>query len=65
MNKDYFSKLDTDEIDELIEDVSKYNLIAIPVVDCEMHLVGNVVIHDIIYELTKKNRNHIMGGSRL
>jgi magnesium transporter len=65
MNKDYFSKLDTDEVDELIEDVSKYNLVAIPVVDCEMNLVGNVVIHDIIYELTKNNRNHIAGGSRL
>jgi len=65
MNKDYFSKLDTDEVDELIEDVSKYNLVAIPVVDRETNLVGNVVIHDIIYELTKKNRNHITGGSRL
>ena len=53
MSKDYFSKFDTDEVDELIEDVSKYNLVAIPVVDREMNLVGNVVIHDIIYELTK------------
>lgn len=56
MNKDYFSKLDTDEVDELIEDVSKYNLVAIPVVDREMNLVGNVIIHDIIYELTKNKR---------
>lgn len=56
MNKDYFSKLDTDEVDELIEDVSKYNLVAIPVVNREMNLVGNVIIHDIIYELTKNKR---------
>jgi magnesium transporter len=56
MNKDYFSKLDTDEVDELIEDVSKYNLVAIPVVNRKMNLVGNVIIHDIIYELTKNKR---------
>lgn len=56
MNKEYFSVLDTDEVDELIEDVSKYNLVAIPVVDSETNLVGNVIIHDIIYELTENKR---------
>ena len=47
---------DTDSINDLIKNVSKYNLVAIPVTDHEMKLLGNVIINDIIYELLKNKR---------
>jgi magnesium transporter len=45
-----------DEIKELIKTVSKYNLLAIPVVDDDMTLIGMVVLNDVIYELIKGRR---------
>ncbi|MGE5401906.1 MAG: magnesium transporter [Ignavibacteriales bacterium] len=54
MHKDFVFMYDTDEIEELIKIVSKYNLFAIPIVDKEMNLVGNVIINDIMYELLKE-----------
>ena len=56
MNKNFISMLDTDEIEDLIKNVSKYNLVAIPIVNKKMNLVGNVIINDIIYELLKSKR---------
>ena len=56
MNKKFKSMFDTDNIKDLIENVSKYNLVAIPVTDHEMKLLGNVIINDIIYELLKNKR---------
>ena len=56
MNKKFKSMFDTDNIDDLIKSVSKYNLVAIPVTDHEMKLLGNVIINDIIYELLKNKR---------
>jgi len=56
MNKDFKSMFDTDDINDLIKNVSKYNLVAIPVTDHEMNLLGNVIINDIIYELLKNKR---------
>jgi len=56
MNKKFKSMFDTDNINDLIKNVSKYNLVAIPVTDHEMKLVGNVIINDIIYELLKNKR---------
>lgn len=56
MNTDFKFMYDTDNIDDLIKNVSKYNLSAIPVVDSEKVLVGNVIINDIIYELLKNKR---------
>lgn len=47
---------DHDEIKELIKIVSKYNLLAIPVVDDDMILIGMVVLNDVIYELIKGRR---------
>ncbi|MGE5499238.1 MAG: magnesium transporter MgtE N-terminal domain-containing protein [Syntrophothermus sp.] len=54
MHKDFIFMYDNDEIDEMIKIVSKYNLFAIPIVDQDMDLIGNVVINDIMYELLKK-----------
>lgn len=56
MHKNLTYVHDTDEISELIKTVSKYNLLAIPVVDDEMVLIGMVVLNDVIYELIKGRR---------
>lgn len=56
MNRKFKSMFDTDNINDLIKNVSKYNLVAIPVTDHEMKLLGNVIINDIIYELLKNKR---------
>ncbi|MFL0246531.1 magnesium transporter MgtE N-terminal domain-containing protein [Candidatus Clostridium stratigraminis] len=56
MNEDYIFMHDDDDIDDLIKNISKYNLVAIPVVDENMDLAGNVIISDIIYELLKNKR---------
>jgi magnesium transporter len=36
--------------------ISKYNLICLPVVDREMHMMGVVVIEDVVYNLLKSRR---------
>ncbi|MCB2298447.1 CBS domain-containing protein [Clostridium tagluense] len=56
MNKKFKSMFDTDSIKDLMKNVSKYNLVAIPVTNHEMKLLGNVIINDIIYELLKNKR---------
>lgn len=56
MNKNFICMKDMDDINDLIKNISKYNLVAIPVVDEKMELIGNVVINDIIYELLKSKR---------
>jgi len=59
MNKKFKSMFDTDNINDLIKNISKYNLVAIPVTDHEMHLLGSVIINDIIYELLKNKRKFV------
>lgn len=56
MNKNFSYVFDKDDINELIKVVSKYNLLAIPIVDHDMNLLGNVIINDIIYELLKTKK---------
>lgn len=53
MHKDFIFMYDTDKIDTMIDMVSKYNLLAIPIVDKDMNLVGNVIGNDVIHELLK------------
>jgi magnesium transporter len=36
--------------------VSKYSLLAVPVVSKDMTLVGNIVIDDIVYQVLKRKR---------
>jgi magnesium transporter len=38
--------------------VSKYNLLAVPVIDQEYHLQGMVVIDDVIEDLIRKSRTN-------
>jgi predicted transcriptional regulator/sporulation protein YlmC with PRC-barrel domain len=56
MHNEFSYIYDNDNIQELVKMVSKYNLLAIPIVDREMELLGNVIINDIIYELLKNKR---------
>jgi magnesium transporter len=49
---------DYQEIDEIAEIVSKYNLLAIPVVNNEEILQGMVVIDDVIDDLINKRRTN-------
>ena len=53
MNRNFKYVKANDEIKKLIKTVSKYNLLAIPVVNNEMVLIGMVVLNDVIYELIK------------
>lgn len=49
---------DYQEIDEIAENVSKYNILAIPVVDTNNELLGMVVIDDVVEDLTRKRRTN-------
>ena len=50
---------DTDQINSLVEIISKYSLLAIPVVDQEMTMLGVVIIDDVVYELLKPKKRKI------
>jgi Mg/Co/Ni transporter MgtE len=49
---------DYQKINEVAEIVSKYNLLAIPVVDKKNVLKGMVVIDDVIEDLIRKRRTN-------
>lgn len=56
MNKRFIFMYDTDRIDDLFREISKYNLVIMPVVDKDMIPAGNVIITDILEELLKRKR---------
>lgn len=56
MNEDPTYVFDHDKINSIAELISKYNLLALPVVDKNMKMVGIVIIDDVIYDLTKSKR---------
>ena len=49
---------DYEEIDEIAEFISKYNLLAIPVVNDASELQGMVVIDDVVEDLINKRRTN-------
>ena len=49
---------DLQEIDAIAEIISKYNLLAVPVVDEKNVLQGMVVIDDVIEDLINKRRTN-------
>jgi magnesium transporter len=49
---------DYQKVDEIAEIISKYNLLAIPVVDDEDVLQGMVVINDVVEDLINKRRTN-------
>jgi len=56
MKKNPITIKDDDKIDSLAEIVSKYNLLAVPVVNDDRILEGVVVIDDIVEDLLKKGK---------
>jgi CBS domain-containing protein/sporulation protein YlmC with PRC-barrel domain len=59
MNTKMIYVQDTDEIESIGEIISKYNLLAVPVVDKDMELLGMVVIDDIVYNLLRARRRKV------
>ncbi len=47
---------DTDNVDSIAEIISRYNLLAVPVVDKDNTMLGMVVIDDIVYNLLRATR---------
>ena len=47
---------DEQDIDDIAEIVSKYNLLAVPVVDQDNHLEGMVVVDDVVEDLATERR---------
>jgi Mg/Co/Ni transporter MgtE len=47
---------DEQDLNDIAETVSKYNLLAVPVVDKENHLEGMVVVDDVVEDLANKRR---------
>lgn len=56
MSKNAVTVFDDDNIDELGELVSKYNLLAVPVINKQKNLEGMVVIDDIVEDLLHKGK---------
>lgn len=56
MNRKVISVYDEDHVNSLVDIISKYSLLAIPVVDREMTMLGVVIIDDVVYELLKPKR---------
>lgn len=58
MRSDPVFLLDDQRIDDIAETISKYNLLAVPVVDQENLLQGMVVVDDVIEDLINKRRTN-------
>ena len=49
---------DDQKIDDIAETISKYNLLAVPVVDRDNLLQGMVVVDDVVEDLINKRRTN-------
>jgi len=58
MRSDPVNLYDDQRIDDIAETISKYNLLAVPVVDQEKLLQGMVVVDDVIEDLINKRRTN-------
>lgn len=56
MNPEPVFLYDDQKVDDLAEIISKYNLLAVPVVDRDDMLQGMVVVDDVIEDLINKRR---------
>ena len=59
MNSNVLSVLDDDKIKHLSEIITKYSLLAIPVVNAEREMQGVVIINDVMHNLLKNRRKRI------
>lgn len=60
MNRKVIKVTDNERIDSLAEIISKYNLIAIPVIDETDNMVGMVIIDDVVYTLLKARKHMVL-----
>jgi Mg/Co/Ni transporter MgtE len=58
MNRKIFKVYDDDKLDSLAELISKYNLLAIPVVNKDDVMEGVVIIDDIVEDLMDKGKTN-------
>lgn len=58
MKSDPVHLVDNQKVDDIAELISKYNLLAVPVVDIENQLQGMVVVDDVIEDLIHKRRTN-------
>ena len=56
MNSNIICVSDEDKMESLSELITKYSLLAIPVVDSDKHMLGVVIINDLIHNLLKNRR---------
>ena len=59
MSKNVICVHDFDRLDSLSEIISKYNLLALPVVDSDQKMVGMVIIDDIVFHLIKSRKRRV------
>jgi magnesium transporter len=58
MKKDPLFLYDEQKVDDIAELISKYNLLAVPVVDADNQLQGMVVVDDVVEDLMSKRRTN-------
>jgi magnesium transporter len=58
MKKEPLFLYDEQKVDDIAELISKYNLLAVPVVDSENQLQGMVVVDDVVEDLISKRRTN-------
>jgi flagellar motility protein MotE (MotC chaperone)/sporulation protein YlmC with PRC-barrel domain len=59
MNRKIVYVYDQDNINSLVEIISKYSLLAVPVVDQENKMVGVVIIDDVVFEILKSKKRRL------
>ncbi len=59
MNRKVVYVYDDDPINSLVEIISKYSLLAIPVVDHNHLMLGVVIIDDVVYELLRPKKRRL------
>jgi magnesium transporter len=59
MNTEVIHVHDYEKIDTIADIIAKYNLLALPVVDKDMKMVGMVIIDDVVHILLKSRRRRI------
>ena len=59
MNTKIIYILDNDNINSLAEIISKYSLLAVPVVNEELEMIGMVIIDDVVSNLLRSKRRRL------
>lgn len=59
MNRKVIFVYDDDHVNSLVDIISKYSLLAVPVVDRDLTMLGVVIIDDVVFELLKPRRKRM------